>query len=825
MGSGVWPTTGVGVPRVEAGRAVGASDSPPDLSGLAALKALLRIRAFRRLWAVLGLSSLGDWLGLLATSTFAAQQVSGSAAKGAAFGGVIAVRMLPALVMGPVAGVVADRWDRRYTMVVCDVARFVLFASIPTVALATSDSKLVVGWAAVATFIIETLQMVWGPAKDSSVPNLIPRERLESANQLTLATTYGIAPIASVVVLGAITWIVQGIHLASPRSPVNATHIALYFNALTFLATALTVSFGIKEISGRAVERPAKRPSILRDFVGGWAYVAKTRLVRGLVFGIFGAFAGAGVVVGTAKFYAVSLGGGDLAFYILFGSIFVGLAIGIVAGPRIVGGLSRRRWFGLSIIWAAVSVTALAFAWHLLIAVVGALCVGIGAGMAFLSGTTLLGKEVTDDIRGRVFAFIQTGTQVTLLFTISLSSFLVGLGGSRHILGFHMSTTRPLLLAAGVFGTVAGIAALKQMDDKPGVPLLADVIAAIRHRAIAVADEELPDIVAGGRPLPGIGRFVVFEGGEGAGKSTQVQRLAETLQGYGRVVVTTREPGATAVGSRIRSIVLEPPEDRPDDPSEDDEGAAPLSPRAEALLYAADRAHHVATVITPALQRGAVVISDRYIDSSLAYQGAGRTLPPDEVAWLSRWATGGLRPDLVVLLDIDPEVGLARVAKRGSADRLEGESLDFHRRVRAAFLALAAADPDRYLLVDASQPVDVIAFAVRERIHRILPPTPPVPPPNGEATTAVIPSGEPGSWADFDRSGRRRRGDAPLVSPAYGRHVAKVPTEPIPAPPTDALPAEISPAEMEAATAAAVDAAVTDPQERFRHPTVDSRWP
>src|SRR5215467_1343748 len=296
----------------------------------------MQIRAFRRLWAVLGLSSLGDWLGLLATSTFAAQQVSGSAAKGAAFGGVIAVRMLPALVLGPVAGVIADRWDRRYTMVVCDLIRFVLFASIPFVAQIGADNRIVVAWAAVATFVIETTQMAWAPAKESSVPNLLPREGLEPANQLTLATTYGAAPIASVVVLGLITWIVRGIPGTSGQS---ATHIALYFNALTFLATALVVYFGIHEISGRAVSRPAKKPPLVREFITGWSYVARTRLVRGLVLGILGAFGCAGIVVGTSKFYAVSLGGGDQAFYILFGCIFTGLSVGIVAGPRMIGSL------------------------------------------------------------------------------------------------------------------------------------------------------------------------------------------------------------------------------------------------------------------------------------------------------------------------------------------------------------------------------------------------------------------------------------------------------------------------------------------------------
>jgi dTMP kinase len=685
-------------------------------------------------------ASLGDWLGLLATSTFAADQVSGSAAKGAAFGGVIAVRMLPALVLGPVAGVIADRWDRRYTMVLCDLVRFVLFASIPTVALLTSDSRLVVGWAAVATFVIETAQMVWAPAKESSVPNLLPRAGLEAANQLTLATTYGFAPIAAVAVLAMITWL---FHQLPTDSTLNATHIALYFNALTFLATAVVVYFGIREISGRAVERPAKKPGLLREFATGWAYVARTRLVRGLVLGILGAFGAAGVVVGTSKFYAESLGGGDLAFYILFGCIFLGLSIGIVAGPKMIGQLSRRRWFGLSIIWAALSVTFLAFAWHLVIAVVGALGVGIGAGMAFLSGTTLLGKEVTDDVRGRVFAFIQTGTQVTLLLTISLSSFFVGLGGTREIFGFTVSATRPLLFIAGAFGLFAGFGSLRQMDDKPGVPLLADLLASWRGRPLPPRE---PAPVVTEEPH-GRGVFIVFEGGEGAGKSTQLQRLADVLASYGRPVVVTREPGATPIGARIRAIVLA-------DPSV--EAAEPLTPRAEALLYAADRAHHVASVIRPALDRGDIVICDRFVDSSLAYQGAGRTLPPEEVRWLSRWATAGLRPDLVILLDVDPAVGLSRARSRAGQDRIEAESLAFHQRVREAFRAIAADDPDRYLTIDAAEEVDVIAFKIRERVHRLLPAatprrTPPVASDGMSPDAVPDPPGPAGGAAAIDQ--------------------------------------------------------------------------
>jgi len=175
-------------------------------------------------------------------------------------------------------------------------------------------------------------------------------------------------------------------------------------------------------------------------------------------------------------------------------------------------------------------------------------------------------------------------------------------------------------------------------------------------------------------------------------------------------VVVTREPGATNIGERIRALLL-------DRRLSSGLAGVVLAPRAEALLYAADRAHHVATVVRPALERGAVVISDRYSDSSLAYQGAGRILPVEEVSWLSVWATAGLRPDLVILLDVDPSVGLDRVRDRGPADRLEAESLSFHERVRYAFLDLAAADPRRYLVVDATLPADEIAAAVIERVQ------------------------------------------------------------------------------------------------------------
>jgi len=201
--------------------------------------------------------------------------------------------------------------------------------------------------------------------------------------------------------------------------------------------------------------------------------------------------------------------------------------------------------------------------------------------------------------------------------------------------------------------------------------------------------------------------FIAFEGGEGAGKSTQVRRLADALAARGLDVRTTREPGGTPAGRRIRELLL-------------DRASDGLSPRAEALLYAADRAEHVAAVIRPALAGGAVVITDRYVDSSLAYQGAGRTLAIADVARLSEWATEGLVPDLTVVLDLDPEVGLARA---GDPDRLEAEPLDFHRRVRQGFLDLAAAAPARYAVIDASRDPDEVFADVAAAVLATLTPS------------------------------------------------------------------------------------------------------
>ena len=194
-----------------------------------------------------------------------------------------------------------------------------------------------------------------------------------------------------------------------------------------------------------------------------------------------------------------------------------------------------------------------------------------------------------------------------------------------------------------------------------------------------------------------------FEGGDGAGKSTQARLLAQWAHGHGREVVLTREPGGTTLGQTLRDAVLH---------------GEHVDARTEALLYATDRAHHVASLVRPALARGALVVTDRYLDSSVAYQGSGRDLGADEVERLSLWATGGLLPAVTVLLDVDPDLGRARLT--GSPDRLESAGDEFHRRTRQAFLDRAAAEPGRWLVLDGTGDPDTLAQSVRARVAPLL---------------------------------------------------------------------------------------------------------
>jgi len=663
---------------------------------VAAIRGVLRVTPFRRLWYSTALSSFGDWLGLLATTALATSLVHGYQAQNYALGGVLVVKLLPAIVLGPLAGAFADRFDRRRTMVVSDGIRFGLFLTIPLVH--------TLAWLLVASFLIECVSLFWLPAKDASVPNLVRRDQIEAANQLSLITTYGLTPVLGAALFSVLSLITNVLarHLDFFRAgPVN---LALYLNAATFLVGALVVLF-IHEISGhrdgRAAEDQASLFSLLRE---GAAFVRNSRLIGGLIIGLVGAFAGGGAVIGAGKIFVTSLGGGNAAYGVLFGSVFVGLGSGMAFGPRIARELSRRRLFGLSIVFAGSCLILTAFMPQAALAMIFVLGVGFGAGVAYLAGMTLMGTEVDDEMRGRVFALLQSLIRVVLILALAAVPFVVAQVGRRRVSigGLHATVdgTRFVLVAGGLFALAAGLFAYRKMDDRQKVSVWADLKMSMRGDTSAR------------RRLRSGSVFVAFEGGEGSGKSTQIEFLAAALREEGRTVTVTHEPGATRVGAQIRHLLLH--------------GEDPLTPRAEALLFAADRALHVDTVIRPALEAGEVVLTDRFVDSSLAYQGAGRELSAEDVHRVSRWATGGLRPDLTVLLDIPAAQGLDRARGRGAADKLEGESLAFHDRVRESFRHLAESAPRRYLVVDARSPAEEIAALVLGAVDGMFTPRRPV---------------------------------------------------------------------------------------------------
>ena len=303
--------------------------------------------------------------------------------------------------------------------------------------------------------------------------------------------------------------------------------------------------------------------------------------------------------------------------------------------------------------------------------------------------------EVADDVRGRTFAFVQSLVRVVLVAVLAAAP-LIAASVGEHTFKFRSTQVSyngaaVTILIAGLFATVIGLVAYKQMRDRPNVSLWSDISNAIKG--------ELGSIT--GAPTKGV--FIAFEGGEGIGKSTQSKLLKAWLEQEGETVVLSREPGGSELGIEIRKILLS-------------HSTGEISPRAEALLYAADRAHHVYSVIRPALAQGDVVISDRYFDSSIAYQGAGRVLEPGEVARISRWATESLFPTLTIVIDLPAEIGLGRLK---SKDRLEAQPIDFHERVRHEFLQLATLDPERYYIVDGNQSIEVIHAAIITRVSQI----------------------------------------------------------------------------------------------------------
>ncbi|MEU9954022.1 dTMP kinase, partial [Streptomyces sp. NPDC047939] len=409
---------------------------------------------------------------------------------------------------------------------------------------------------------------------------------------------------------------------------------------------------------------------------------------------VAGAIAAAAAV---AVLDAADLGGGPATFALLILALTGGTGVGIRTAQKVLPTLSRRRLLSLATAVTGVALLAMGLVPDTATVLLLAVLAGYAAGVAANTGHVLVDQETEEFRRARTTEHLQAVVRVLIaLGAVGGPLVAAAIGTHRLTAGdfvfAHGGAAFTLMLIGALLLPVAAIV-LAKTDDRSGVPLRRDLREALRGGDPAVAPA-------------GTGFFLALEGGDGAGKSTQVEALAEWIRAKGHEVVVTREPGATPVGKRLRSILL-------------DVSSAGLSNRAEALLYAADRAEHVDSVVRPALERGAIVISDRYIDSSVAYQGAGRDLAPTEIARISRWATSGLVPHLTVLLDVDPQTARERFTE--APDRLESEPPEFHARVRSGFLTLAAADPTRYLVVDAGQEPEAITTVVRHRLDQLLP--------------------------------------------------------------------------------------------------------
>jgi dTMP kinase len=570
-------------------------------------------------------------------------------------------------------------------MVFVDIMRGALYISIPIVH--------TYFWLYTAMILVECLTLFWSPAKEASVPNLVPREKLENANQVSLLAAYGTAPVAAIL-FSLLTLLSGAIAAISPLIPSNSVDIALYFNAASFFFAAWTIR-GLKEISQGGSDKKLADENIVQSLALGWKSVSDSKIIRGLIIGMIGAFSAAGAVIGLARTFVGDLGGGDAAYGVLFGAVFTGLALGIAFGPKIFAQFSRRRLFGASLATAGVFLVLLAAISNLTLSIFIVIILGAFSGITWVTGFTMLGMEVHDEVRGRTFAFVQSLIRVTLVAVLAIAPIIAATIGEHRYefqnVKLDYNGAQITMLIAGLIAVLIGVISYRQMRDRPTVSLWSDVVAALQG--------ELGSITGGQTK----GTFIAFEGGEGTGKSTQSKLLAKWLEQEGETVVLSREPGGTELGKDLRKILLG-----------HETGA--ISPRAEALLYAADRAHHVFSVIRPGLDRGDVVITDRYFDSSAAYQGAGRVLNPSEVARISRWATESLYPTLTILIDVPATIGLARLKSR---DRLEAEPTEFHERVRQEFLQIALMDPERYLVVDGTQTVEEIHTEIIARVAEL----------------------------------------------------------------------------------------------------------
>ncbi|MFC0601922.1 dTMP kinase [Streptomyces palmae] len=706
-------------------RAEQPTDVPPTSGALAAdsreraVRALLRHPALRRLWGAQLVSGVGDALAvlvlvLLSLQAAVAQGSFGGGYRGAAFAvaAVLGARLLAtvlfgAVLLGPVSALVGPSGplDRRWTMIGADGLRAVLLIIAPLWINWTPADAL--AWLLITAFVVGVAERCWTVAKDDAAPALLPAPPIEGAavrplpdhldalRRLGQRTTFVSLPLAAIALLGAtlvgnllgsgIDWFHQ--HQAALGSYLAAGLFTAALNVLAFVELpAAQTPRARSPLEGLRRPRTATGPD--KGRTGALPHLVLASAA------VAGAIAAA---VGVAPLHAADLGGGPVAFALLVLALSGGPVLGIRFAPKLLPGLSRRRLLAMAIALTGLALLVAGLVHDASTVLMIIVLAGLSAGVAARLGHSLLDQETEESRLGRTTEHLHAVVRVFVgVGAVAAPLLAAAIGPHRLVRGdfvfAHGGAAFTLMLVGALLLPVAALI-LGKTDDRQGVPLRRDLREALRG---ADAQEAM---------APN-GFFLVLEGGDGAGKSTQVEALAEWIRGKGHEVVVTREPGATAIGKRLRSILL-------------DVASAGISHRAEALLYAADRAEHVDSVVRPALERGAVVISDRYIDSSVAYQGAGRDLAPTEIARINRWATDGLIPNLTVLLDVSPETARERFTE--APDRLESEPAEFHQRVRAGFLTLAAADPGRYLVVDAGQLPEAVTTAVRHRLDRMLP--------------------------------------------------------------------------------------------------------
>lgn len=655
---------------------------------------LLKNGNFFRFFMAQFVSSLGDWVGVLAIAILAGR-IGGPSGIGI----VMTARVLPGFFVGPLAGVVADRFDRKKTMIVADLIRAAVIFSLPFF------EGLGLPYLLVASVVLESLTLVWGPAKDASMPNVVPTKHLTHANSLSLLAVYGAWPLAALVYAGLDAlgnFFGDNVTALSGLSG-QATALALWMDSLSFLFSAAMIASLTLPSSRRRATR-LKLGQIKDDLVEGLRFVATHKQVRPWLLGIGMTFTAAGAVFSLGiGFVDDVLGGGDQGFALVVGFLATGMIIGLLMVGLLAKIIQKDILFSSSLLLLGVGLIAFASTSSLDSAIPLASALGFFGGCAYSTGYSLMHETTSDELRGRTFSAAYTIIRIGTLVGLGLFPLLAGALGD-HVIDLptgplSVPGTRGTLWIAGLFAGIGGVLSMRAIGARHVEPW-------------------------GTRASGTNGYFVVFEGGEGAGKSTQMSAFVRWLEAQGASVVTTREPGGTAIGDRIRKLLL-------------DNSAAEMDARAEALLYAADRAQHVSQIIKPALDAGKIVVSDRFVDSSLAYQGIARGLGLEEIYRISEWGTGGILPDLVFFLKVDPEEGLSRVP--GDPDRLEEETGDFHKRVADAYGVLAKRFSHRFVIIDSSkapeevhaQVVDAYRARMTDRLDTLQregePPTRPVP--------------------------------------------------------------------------------------------------